>query len=250
MKVGAIVSKELDKAQKEAGAVYRRELASELERLGYRLDRTKEGFRVAAIPRDVEKMFSKRRQAIEEAARTHGYRTAKGMQLATLRTRRAKGAANLDERFKSWQAEAKAAGFELGREQRQPLQLAAAARSPIATSQGRSAAPSSARTRVSPHRCCRSRERCGAGRPSRSSLGSALGDGRPSGQAPQPGKRKGVTGKCHYPPLHRSQAPVRFPARVKAASRTAVAQRASLAHGLENGEPARIGATAGCEVSG
>ncbi len=147
---GAIVSKELYKAQKEAGAVYRQELASELERLGYRLDRTKEGFRVAAIPREVEKMFSKRRQAIEEAARTHGYRTAKGMELATLRTRRAKGATNLGERFKSWQAEAKAAGFELGREQRQPLQLAAATRSPIATSQGRSAAPSSARTVSAP----------------------------------------------------------------------------------------------------
>ena len=40
---GAIVSRELYKAQKDAGAIYRRELASELERLGYRLDRRRTG---------------------------------------------------------------------------------------------------------------------------------------------------------------------------------------------------------------
>lgn len=98
---GAIVSRELYKAQKDAGAIYRRELAGELERLGYRIDRVKDGFRVAAIPRDVERAFSKRRQAIEEAACAHGYKTAKGMELATLRTRRAKGEAQLGTLFKT-----------------------------------------------------------------------------------------------------------------------------------------------------
>jgi conjugative relaxase-like TrwC/TraI family protein len=113
---GAIVSRELYKAQKNAGAVYRHELANELERLGYRLERQRDGFRVAAIPRQVERAFSKRRQAIEEAARTHGYRTPKGMELATLRTRRAKREAKLDGLFKIWQTEAKALGFELNRD--------------------------------------------------------------------------------------------------------------------------------------
>jgi conjugative relaxase-like TrwC/TraI family protein len=69
---GAIVSLELYKAQKEAGATYRRALASELERQGIRLERQNNTFRVAAIPREVERTFSKRRQAIEEAARIHG----------------------------------------------------------------------------------------------------------------------------------------------------------------------------------
>jgi hypothetical protein len=41
--------------------------------------------------RDVERAFSKRRQAIKEAARLHGYSTPRGMELATLRTRRPKG---------------------------------------------------------------------------------------------------------------------------------------------------------------
>ena len=116
---GAIVSRELYKAQKDAGAMYRRELASELVRLGYRLDLQKDGFRIAAIPRDIERAFSKRRQAIEEAALTHGYTTPKGMELATLRTRRAKQEAKLDGLFKTWQAAARTLGFELNRTRQQ-----------------------------------------------------------------------------------------------------------------------------------
>ena len=112
---GAIVSRELYKAQKQAGATYRRALASELESQGIRLARQKDTFRVAAIPRHVERAFSKRRQAIEEAAQVHGYNTPRGMELATLRTRRPKRDVKLRELINHWQAEAKALGFELGR---------------------------------------------------------------------------------------------------------------------------------------
>jgi conjugative relaxase-like TrwC/TraI family protein len=124
---GAIVSRELYKAQKDAGTLYRRELGGALERLGYRLDRQKDGFRVAAIPRDIERAFSKRRQAIEEAARIHGYKTPKGMELATLRTRRAKREAKLNGLFKTWQAEARALGFELNRDRQHVRPMAASA---------------------------------------------------------------------------------------------------------------------------
>jgi conjugative relaxase-like TrwC/TraI family protein len=112
---GAIISRELYKAQKQAGATYRQTLALELERQGIRLERQKETFRVAAIPRQVERAFSKRRQAIEEAAKAHGYSTAKGMELAALRTRRPKQDAKLSELTSHWQAEAKALGFDLSR---------------------------------------------------------------------------------------------------------------------------------------
>jgi conjugative relaxase-like TrwC/TraI family protein len=112
---GAIVSRELYKSQKQAGATYRETLASELERQGIRLERQKDTFRVAAIPRDVERAFSKRRQAIEQAAKVHGYNTPKGMELATLRTRRPKQDAKLSELTSHWQAEAKALGFDLAR---------------------------------------------------------------------------------------------------------------------------------------
>src|ERR1700681_2502561 len=68
---GAIVSRELYKAQKTAGAIYRGELANALERQGHRLDHHRDSFRVATIPRAVERAFSKRRQAIEDPAREH-----------------------------------------------------------------------------------------------------------------------------------------------------------------------------------
>jgi conjugative relaxase-like TrwC/TraI family protein len=126
---GAIVSRELYKAQKQAGATYRQALAGELERQGIRLEREGNGLRVAAIPRNVEWAFSKRRQAIEEAARTHGYSTPKGMELAALRTRRPKRDAKLSELTKHWRDEAKALGFELGQSHRQFQNGALAGRS-------------------------------------------------------------------------------------------------------------------------
>jgi len=113
---GAIVSRELYKAQKRAGAEYRAALAHELERAGYTIERVGDSFRVAAIPRRVERAFSKRRQAIEAAAVQHGYRSPKGMELAALRTRRAKCAVSRDALFDAWRAEARALGFELIRE--------------------------------------------------------------------------------------------------------------------------------------
>jgi hypothetical protein len=70
---------------------------------------------VAASPRHVERAFSKRRQAIEEAAKVHGYNTPKGMELATLRTRCPKRDAKLGELIEHWQTEAKALGFDLKR---------------------------------------------------------------------------------------------------------------------------------------
>jgi conjugative relaxase-like TrwC/TraI family protein len=113
---GAIVSRELYKAQKQAGAVYRQALAAELERAGHVVERSGDSFRMRAIPREIERAFSKRRQAIEAAAETHGYTSAKGMELAALRTRRAKRDVQRDALFEAWRAEARARGFELRRE--------------------------------------------------------------------------------------------------------------------------------------
>ncbi len=137
---GAIVSRELYRAQKEAGVTYRRALASELERQGIRLERQNDTFRVAAIPRDVERAFSKRRQAIEEAARIHGYSTPKGMELAALRTRRPKRDARLGDLIKHWQAEAKAVGFDLG--QRMRTRAASTGRLHVTPPAGRHNTPS------------------------------------------------------------------------------------------------------------
>jgi hypothetical protein len=91
-------------------------LASELERVGYTIDYGVEYFRVAAIPRGIERLFSKRRQAIEAAAKARGYRTAKSMELAALKTRKAKRAAPREALFEMWRADARALGYELKRQ--------------------------------------------------------------------------------------------------------------------------------------
>jgi conjugative relaxase-like TrwC/TraI family protein len=113
---GALLGRELYRAQKRAGAEYREALATELERAGYALERGVETFRVTAIPHHIERVFSKRRQAIEAAAEAHGYRTPKGMELAALRTRRAKRDAPRDALFERWREEARTLGYELKRE--------------------------------------------------------------------------------------------------------------------------------------
>ena len=110
---GTVVSRELYKAQKSTGAVYRSALANALEKEGYTVDRTESSFRMRAIPNHIERAFSKRRLAIEEAAKKHGYRTPKGMELAALRTRQAKRPRERAALFKAWSQEARALGFKL-----------------------------------------------------------------------------------------------------------------------------------------
>ncbi|KCZ52163.1 MobF family relaxase [Hyphomonas pacifica] len=125
---GSLVSRNLYKAQKDAGAIYRAHLANGLERDGHAVERHGTSFRLAAIPRDIERAFSKRRQAIESAADTYGYRTAKGMELAALRTRQAKRPRERAVLFQAWQAEARTLGFDLTRARQQQAQIGARTR--------------------------------------------------------------------------------------------------------------------------
>jgi len=114
---GAIVGRELYLAQKDAGRIYRAELANSLERSGVEMTREADSFRVTAIPREVEQAFSKRREAIENAAETYGYSTAKGMEMAALRTRKPKQEMNREALLNMWREEAKSLGFDLKKQQ-------------------------------------------------------------------------------------------------------------------------------------
>ena len=120
---GSLVSRDLYKAQKEAGAVYREHLANQLDRDGHAVERYGTGFRLKAIPREIERAFSKRRQAIEQAADTYGYRTPKGMELAALRTRQAKRPRERAALFQAWQAEARTLDFNLAKARQQQAQI-------------------------------------------------------------------------------------------------------------------------------
>ncbi len=118
---GAIVGRELYLAQKEAGRLYRAEFANGLERSGAGVTREAESFRVTAIPQEVERAFSKRREAIENAAENYGYSSAKGMEMAALRTRKPKQEMDREALLTMWREEAKSLGFDLKKQQIQAL---------------------------------------------------------------------------------------------------------------------------------
>lgn len=109
---GTLETKPLYEWKMALGAVYRAELADELRALGYEVAPDAKGsFRLAAMPREVERHFSKRRAQIETVMAERGTTSAKAAELAALDTRKAKdatGAATLRER---WREEALALGL-------------------------------------------------------------------------------------------------------------------------------------------
>mgnify|MGYP003668085700 CR=1 FL=1 len=119
---GAIVSRDLYKAQKQVDAIYQQHLAREIENLGYQTERGQTGFRVTVIPKYIEKNFSKRQQAIEAEVQKQGHTSAKQRELAALKTRKPKVNMNRQELFKAWKSEAKTLGFELGKQQIKTVQ--------------------------------------------------------------------------------------------------------------------------------
>lgn len=86
------------------GQVYRNELAHRAKQLGYdiKVDVAKGTFEIAAVPQEVQRGFSKRRVEIEKAAKEYGYRTAKGMDNAAVRTRDSGQHASREALVDSW----------------------------------------------------------------------------------------------------------------------------------------------------
>lgn len=86
------------------GQVYRNELAAKVRALGYEIeaDASKGTFDIASVPTKVRKGFSKRREEILAAAKEYGYRTAKGMDNAAVRTRSAKHHSNEKALLSAW----------------------------------------------------------------------------------------------------------------------------------------------------
>lgn len=79
------------RAKMQTGAFYRAELAAELQKLGFVVERDKSSFRLADIPKDLEKEFSSRRHEILAELKAHGTAGGKASAAATLATRQDKG---------------------------------------------------------------------------------------------------------------------------------------------------------------
>lgn len=94
-----------------AGAVYRAELAAEMQKLGFAVQAESDSFKLAGVPDELCDEFSKRRAQIVEALAEKGYTSAKAAEIAALNTREAKAAVSRETLFADWQAAAQAHGF-------------------------------------------------------------------------------------------------------------------------------------------
>ena len=123
------------------GAIYRTELAGELERIGYRIEKTHADgrFEVAGVPREVIEAFSTRRAEIEAAMAERGLGATAGnqraAQRAALMTRARKREVDKTAIAAVWQKQAADLGFNAG-----TLAARAMARSAVSRDSGRSAA--------------------------------------------------------------------------------------------------------------
>lgn len=94
------------------GAAYRAELASEMQKLGFEIERDKTSFRIAEVPKELERDFSTRRKQIEAELKQQGMSGGKAAAVATLSTREAKGEVDRAALFENARAVAASYGLD------------------------------------------------------------------------------------------------------------------------------------------
>lgn len=111
---GTVSAVEFDTRHKmAAGAIYRAELAAELQKLGFTIERDgRDSFRIAGVDTKLCDDFSKRRAQIEAHLAEHGQGSAKASAIAALATRKAKGDVSRAELLQIWREAGKAAGVD------------------------------------------------------------------------------------------------------------------------------------------
>ena len=125
---GTIRSKPIFLNKMAAGALYRAELAAQLEThlsLRCELDERGFAFSIEGTNKKLDKIFSKRREAVEEKLKSHGVESAAAAAAATIITRKSKGEVpSREELFAKWKDVGDIIGFDpkemLGRKPRGP----------------------------------------------------------------------------------------------------------------------------------
>lgn len=109
---GSLTSRELYEHKMAAGAVYRAELAHQLQRrLGLEIKHVKSWFEIAGVPATLIQEFSKRRAEIESRLKDLELASAKASEIAALDTRSAKPDTARSELFPKWRAIGSEFGF-------------------------------------------------------------------------------------------------------------------------------------------
>jgi len=100
---GTIEPKELFRHQHAADAIFRAELAAQLERgLGLRAIRVGKAFEILGVDRALTQTFSKRRREIEAVLEERGLSGAKAAEMITFETRKTKVAVDRESLFEGW----------------------------------------------------------------------------------------------------------------------------------------------------
>jgi len=110
---GTIEPKQMYEHKMAAGAIYRSQLAREMQQLGFQVERDGDSFRICGSLIELEKEFSKRRAEIEKALEEKGFTGAKASEIAALDTREKKGLRPRVELFEEWQAAGREHNFDL-----------------------------------------------------------------------------------------------------------------------------------------
>lgn len=111
---GTVLSNPLYRHKMAAGALYRAELAAQLEqRLGIRTERSGTSFETKGVPKRLVSIFSKRRLQIEESLKARGFQTAAAASVAALSTRETKVYAPRAELFEQWKRVGAEYGFSV-----------------------------------------------------------------------------------------------------------------------------------------
>lgn len=102
---GTIESRHLYQHKMAAGALYRAELAYQIERdprLGLQAERKQSWFELKGVSEDLKEEFSKRRKEVEGELFTQGFEGAKAAKVAALNTRSTKEHVSRDVLFSQW----------------------------------------------------------------------------------------------------------------------------------------------------
>lgn len=102
-----------------AGALYRVELAHQLQQRGFSIERDGDSFRIAGVPEKLTEHWSSRHAEVKQAMAEKGLESYTASKVAVLDTRESKTGINRAELFTKWQTEARE--FSFGREQAESL---------------------------------------------------------------------------------------------------------------------------------
>ncbi len=111
----ALSNEKLYEHKMAAGAVYRAQLAAEVQRLGYDIEKTHADgrFEIRGFTKNQLEHFSQRSLTIREAMQERGLSGAKAAEQATLMTRSAKSDVDRGELREEWRTRAKSQGIDL-----------------------------------------------------------------------------------------------------------------------------------------